>query len=438
MQFFLLSERIKAILQESFFRTVIVFIRKSIIFGCVIILLLSIYRCVDPFIPSLGTYKPMLVVEALLTDRSEPGYVKLSYSFQNKDSVLYRVNDATVYITDDLGTQTNLSHSADGIYKTDSSVFRAETGRTYQLHILTSDGNVYQSDSCTMLPVPGIDSVYFTKDWQFVDNQRRLKKGISVFADSKPGPSETYYVRWSYDEIWKFRVPFPTTYKYINSEQILMIPKDSLKDYCWKNAAATEILINEVMPGISDRIMKKHIKFIAPDQSDRITVRYSILVKLYSLSKQAFKYLEDLQKVDESEGDIFGSQPFEILSNIKNTSDPAEKVLGYFQVSSVSEKRKYIIPDDIYTMGFFDYEYDCKVQYVSTKDFYLNPLTGRAYTFDEIYDKYARGAQMIFTRPVFHGINADSLYSLGFSTPECANCEYTGSHVKPAFWKDKN
>lgn len=398
--------------------------------------LIFFYSCVKPFSPNLGVYKPLLVVEGLITNENVSNVVKLSYSFQKKDSIVYKVSDATVYISDNSGNNIQLAENGDGVYKTDSLNFKGEVGKTYQLHIKTSDGKVYLSKLCTMLPVPDIDSIYFSKDKQLLNNQTVVKEGISIYVDSKPGFSDKYFLRWGYDEAWKFKVPYPTSYRYVNSQQILKISQDSIKEFCWKTGNATEILINEVKSGTENRVMKEPIKFIAPDESDRLTVRYSILVKQYSISEQEYNFWDNLQKVEESEGDIFGSQPFEILSNIKNINDSSEKVLGYFQVSAVSERRKYVDYSELYLLSLPDFNYNCRSFTRCPSDFYLNPVTWKPYTFDEIYDKY-RG-NYTFVKPIYYGLSTDSLIYLVFTSAQCADCELSGSFVKPDFWSDSN
>ena len=76
--------------------------------------------------------------------------------------------------------------------------------------------------------------------------------------------------------------------------------------------------------------------------SDKMSFRYSILVKQYALSKQAFEYWQLLKRNAKELGSIFGTQPAELIGNIKCTSNPAEPVIGFVSASSVAEKRIFI------------------------------------------------------------------------------------------------
>lgn len=408
---------------------------RPVLFAIIFLVLLS-YGCIEPFSPKLGVYKPILVVEGLLTNENISNIIKLTYSFQNRDSVSLKINDAIVYLTDDTGDSTTLKGSGEGIYKTDSLGFRGTIGKTYSLHIRTSDGKEYISSPCTMLPVPGIDSIYFLKDEQLVNNQTAVKKGISVFVDSKPGPIDKYFIRWDYDETWKIRVPEPVSYTYINSYTILKIPENEKKEYCWKTGKSTEIIIKEVLDGSQDRIMKHHINFIAGDESDRLTVRYSILIKQYSISEEEYNFWRNLQKLEEFGGDIFGPQPFEISSNITNINNPGEKVIGYFQVSAVNSRRKYIDYSDIYPFGLPGFNTNCTSYYMVPDSRILNPETEKPYTWDEFFI-YMKNYYLVFTRPVYYGFGTDSLKYLVYTTEKCADCALTGSAAKPKFWIDR-
>jgi hypothetical protein len=411
--------------------------KKNPILILLVCIILVVSECINPYKPDLGSYKPLMVVEGLITNENRSYIIELSYSMQKNDSATPRISDANIYITDDEGNITHLSNFGSGIYKTDSIEITGSVGHTYQLHIESSDGRIYSSGTCMMLPVPDIDSVYFAKDVQLVNNQTQLKEGVSVFLDSKPGSGDQHYLRWDYEDTWKFKVPDPIRYTYINRNAILEIPPGEVKEYCWKSGKATELLINGVSGNNLNRIVKEPIKFIVTDESDRLSVRYSILVNQYSLSEQEFNYWDGLRKLNDVGSDIFGTQPFEVLGNIKNVNDPSEKVLGYFQVSAVSKKRIYIDYGDIYPYGLPNYVYHC-ISYPLGPGFagIINPETLRPYTWDEFYAYMIRNYPYKFVRPIFN-VARDSLFYLVFTTPVCSDCELSGSFTKPAYWIER-
>ena len=153
----------------------------------VFLILFTALKCIDPFYPKLNGYKPLLVVEGLITDSNSSYTIRLSNTKQTTAETAPMVSDAVVSIMDEVGNKTSLTPSGNGIYKTDSLTFRGEVGKTYRLNIKTSNGKEYESDSCTMMPVPPIDSIYFDKDVKLTDNNTVTRQGLSVLLDSKGG-----------------------------------------------------------------------------------------------------------------------------------------------------------------------------------------------------------------------------------------------------------
>jgi len=138
-----------------------------------------------------------------------------------------------------------------------------------------------------MNPVPDIDSIYFAKDDQVINNETQTQDGISVYLDSKEGDNNQYY-RWEYEETWKFKVPSPKKFNYIKTAdpeipslcRLLM-----LKNSAGRTANLGEILIRSISEGNQKKISKQPVIFIATGESDRLLLQYSILVKQYSVSK---------------------------------------------------------------------------------------------------------------------------------------------------------
>jgi hypothetical protein len=392
--------------------------------------------CIDPYTPKLSGYTSLLVVDGLITDANNSYTVRLSRTFQDLNSTPPPVTDATVFITDDVGNSSNLINRGSGIYKTDSTQFNGTPGRTYVLHIKTSDGSEYESDACLMNPVPDIDSIYFAKDQQLVNNGTQSQDGVSIYLDSKEGDNQ--YYRWEYEETWKFKVPSPKKFNYIKTDDPnnpIFMPITDVKEFCWKNNQSNEILIRSVSEGQSNKITKQPILFIATDESDRLLLQYSILIKQYSISKNEFDFWNNLKQINEIGGDIFAKQPYTVLSNIKNINNPKERVLGYFQVSAVSQQRKYILYKDVALMGLPFYSYPCKILQLDLLYLPQGCLNCPPPTWDDLYGHLSISLNYPFTEPIFNKVS-DVLLYLDFTTPECANCELTGTSKKPDFWID--
>jgi hypothetical protein len=390
--------------------------------------------CIDPYSPQLKGYSSLLVVDGLITDANTSYTVKLSRTFQVQNSTPFLVSDAIVFITDDAGANSNLINRGNGIYKTDSTQFNGIPGRTYVLHIRTSDEVEYESDACLMQSVPDIDSIYFAKDDQVINNETQTEEGVEIYLDSKEGDNNQYY-RWDFNETWKFKVPDPKKFNFNMADSAITAVTD-LKEFCWKSQKSSEILIYSNYSGQAAPIKKEPINFIATDQSDRLLIQYSILVNQYSISKEEYDFWNNLKQVNESGGDIFAKQPFTVLSNIHNVSDPTERVLGYFQVSAVKQKRKYISFSEIAGMNLPYYQYQCERIVKDPTDIphgYESPPP----TWDELYAMYCITSDYYFVEPQYSA-GSNNLEKMVFARPECADCTITGTITKPDFWVDLN
>jgi Domain of unknown function (DUF4249) len=400
--------------------------------GVVLITVFLFCTCIDPYTPKLKGYDSLLVVDGLITDANTSYTVRLSRTFQNQNTSPVMVSGATVFITDDNGNNQNLNENGTGLYQTDSLGFTGMVGRTYTLHITTKEGTEYVSDPCPMQSVPDIDSIYFAKDQELVNNSTQIQEGISIYLDSKAGDNNHYY-RWAYEETWEFKVPYPKRFNF-NVADSSITPVADVKEYCWKSTKSDEILIYSTYSGQTGAVKKEPINFIATGQSDRLNIEYSILVNQYSVSQTEYDFWNNLKQVGESGQDIFASQPYPVISNIHNVNNQAEKVLGYFQVSAVKQKRKNISFNDIAGLNLPYFNYSCDLVTKSKFDYVGGPGEPPP-SWKFLYSLFCITSDYYFVAPVYYS-GMDSLVQMEFTRPLCADCELSGTHSKPNFWVD--
>jgi len=389
-----------------------------------LILVLSITTCIDPFNPDIKGREALLVVDGLLTNENRSYTIRLSKTTPSQNDEPVMVSGAFMTITDQNGTESRLSETSSGIYRTDSLSFRGEAGSTYTLYIRTTDGTEYKSDPSVMYSVQPIDSIIYLKDQEILNNTTEILDGIRIFLNSENSGGGKYF-RWIYDEWWKFSVPNPKRYNYIDPDNIPEV--DTLKQVCYAHYGSDEIIIHSGESSQTDRIEKEPVLFVASNQSDRLLMQYCIDIKQLSLSPVEFQFWEQLKEISEGGGDIFDKQPFTITGNVHNISNPSESVLGYFQVSALEEKRIYILPSDLETLNLPEYKYECERIEKGPGDYpyYV--------TFDQIYESNT-STGYIFIEPVYNMMLA--LTKLAFAKPACAICTSRGSLTKPDFWID--
>jgi Domain of unknown function (DUF4249) len=402
------------------------------------LLLVAAASCIDPYTPNLKNYNSLLVVEGLITNENSSYKIKLSRTFSKANSVPESITDANVYIIDGDGIKTDLQNYNNGYYITDSTSFTGVTGQMYTLHILTSDGKEYKSDECALLPVAGIDNIHYVKGEEISGTQGELLTGLKILLNSTDATGMNQYFRWTFEEVWKFRIPYAEQYTYnlVNDTTFDFESVPVIESVCWKKNQSGNIITNSILPGGSNFINNQEIQFIAPVISDRLTQEYSILVKQYSISNNEYDFWNNLKKADETGGDIFASQPFTVISNIHNVKDASEMVLGYFEVSAVMQKRIFITPHNLDSLDLPFYKTDCIEVALSPADFNYN------LTFDGIYHMYVAlgytfvGPEVTPGKILAGHVLLRDLLKLDFATKVCSICEQTGFTTKPDFWID--
>ncbi len=397
----------------------------------ILVALFSLYTCIDPYKPELKGYDAHMVVDGLITDENVSYTIKLSRTFQDQNTNPEIISNALVTVTDDENKISYFNYHGRGIYKSDSLSFRASPGKKYVLHIITPEGNEYESEQCLMQPVPDIDSVYFEKDQQLVNNNTENEDGVRIYVNSKAG-SDNLCLRWAFEETWKFRIPFPKVYDYIDLKNI--IPVRTVKEYCWKTRNSDEVITHKISSGNHGSLKRHPVYFIASGKSDRLMLEYSTLVKQYSVSEREFEFWNSLQRLNESAGDIFALQPFAILSNVRNIKDSREFVLGFFQVSAVKQKRIFIPFSEVIRLKLpFYHSNECERIEKSPAEY--STEFGPPFTFDDLYAMFCIKSDYSFVEPSYNE-ETHQVDKLVFTKSECANCELTGVSAKPDFWVD--
>lgn len=150
------------------------------------------------------------------------------------------------------------------------------------------DGKEYQSDFVEPQITPEIDEVNF----QYKE-QEEVNIRVSTHNDD---PNGSPYYRWTYKEDWEIRSEYFASYVW-DGEIVERISHDSPKNtfYCWKNNSSINFLLGKTEQMKINKI-KDHTLINIPRYDDRLSYLYSVLVRQYSLDKEAFEYFRNLQK----------------------------------------------------------------------------------------------------------------------------------------------
>ncbi len=192
---------------------------KRVIIPVFLFVAFSMLTCIDPYNPHIDNYQNLLVVDALVTDENSSYFIKLSRTTETPRETPDAVTGAQVSVTDNLGNTGVFTEILAGLYKSDSTAFTGSPGRSYTLHIRTSDGKEYESDPSTLYGGRDIDTVTYASD-RVTRDDGEIVEGLRIYADSK-GATDSRYFRYKYEEWWKFSIPYPKGYVYIDREQYL-------------------------------------------------------------------------------------------------------------------------------------------------------------------------------------------------------------------------
>jgi hypothetical protein len=310
--------------------------------------------------PEIDKGEELIVIEGLITNESGPYTVKITktlpYNLSGSESAIPEpVKNVLVTISDNTGLVEQLTEMEDGVYYTSQAGIRGEPGKTYILRLVTSDGSIYQSDSCKMGVVPSLDSVYAepgiiktldkNESGVYVETNHT---GIYLYMDAvTPQGTAFYYraetrvVKESWHLEWRQgRPPVPPVTR----------PPLPTPVYCWELPSDNNdknLISDNTLE--SKPIKKRSLGYITSDvysSADEIRDPSYILgaittTTIYSLSKRLYEIFTQLNTQTNPSNSIFDPIPTRIESNIACTNEPSRTVLGYFNAAAVVRKSQF-------------------------------------------------------------------------------------------------
>jgi hypothetical protein len=307
--------------------------------------------------------------------------------------------NAGIRIEEEAGSVFPLQQGASAVYF--SGNLNLNAAKRYRLSITTSDGKNYLSDFTGMLQTPAIDSVTWEQD-----------KDINLFVDTHDPHDQTHYYQWDFVETWEYHSFFNTIIKYQNDTVVYDFNQSN--SVCWQTANSKEILLGSSVALSSDVISHARIGTI-PQHSQKGSERYSVLVKQYALSQEAYQYWKILQKTSQELGTFFDIQPSQLTGNIHSSTNASDPVIGYISASTVPEKRIFIDHSSLIDWEEF-YGVDCGIlgTIPITKDIL------KFYFSNGTYSPY-----------YFTGMG----FFVTYSKTSCLDCRTQGgTNIKPSYW----
>ncbi len=375
--------------------------------------ILTLIGCKQPYIPILSNDNAnILVVEGLINTGPDSTIIKLSRTVivANKQT-LNPEADAALTIEGEANETYTLKETKKGLYVT--APLNLSATKKYRLRIKTASGSTYLSDFVETRIAPPIGKV----SWKINNNK------VELFVSTEDPNNKTKYYRWEYEESWIFYAKFASTQIW-NKDSLKVqyrdLPKEEVSK-CWGNDVSSTIYLGSSAKLTKDVIFEAPLNTIQ-STSEKLTERYSILVKQYSLTKEAYSFWESLKKNTETLGSIFDAQPSELVGNIHNVNNASEPVIGYISACAVQKQRIYIDRAELPRLASWvtQYPFDC----IAPDTVSLANLSKKFHGFEKQYI------------PIEPLSNAGG-FLIGYtaSTTDCADCTIRGSNKKPLFWQ---
>lgn len=421
--------------------------------------------CVEPFEFEVRAAENVLVVEATISDELTKQQVIVSraanleeiISYANEylvglpyrpvaDSIVNPERNARVVVNDDQGNVFSFSEATAGIYESDIA-FAAQQGVNYQLQITSSANENYESTMISPSGKSQINAIYAERTTNASGDE-----GMAIYLDGSDVSRTADYFRYTYEETYKIVAPRWTSREFeIIRERteftndgtplppaVNLLERSQEEQVCFKTVASDNINIVSTLILDQPVVERNSIRFI--NRNDNImSHRYSILIKQYVQSNDAYAYYQNLDNFTKSESVFSEIQPGFLEGNLKAANDD-KVVVGYFDVASVSQKRLFFNYADFFPGEALPerYFFDVNCDRITSPIIGDPALDGPPPPFPGACPQ-ALIPQIRLDLVNYVSDNGDPGICEGpyWVTPSiCGDCTVIGSNIVPDFWEE--
>jgi hypothetical protein len=313
-------------------RLILIFLGLSLLGGC-------IYE----YNPDLRSSDNALVINGKVTDQEGYQYIEISRSTAPYDpGNVHPLSGYTVEIQDDEGNSFPGTEMEPGLYRCWIDQEYLAPGISYRLIVTDKVGSMYVSDYDELLPCPDIDSISYESQEKESDIPGNTYLGLQFFVNTDGSGEYAKNFLWELEETWEYHAIYEIAVIYDGRIHDL---DEIIYDYfyCWQSKRIPNIYTFSTQNLTSGQIRNYPLHYVS-NQSERLGIKYSTLVKQFSLSPEAFEFWNILDKQSKQSGELYETQPAQIIGNIHSQEDGGEPVLGLFYATSVKEKRIFVSP----------------------------------------------------------------------------------------------
>jgi hypothetical protein len=309
---------------------------KKLIFIFTIFL---IFGCIDDYNPKgIEQVRDLLVIEGCVTEGESVFLFSRSIGLlDDRSKSNYYINDAKVYVEKDNGERIEGFRSDNGTYTVKNGKF--EAGTKYRLYAVVG-GEEYASGFLSPIYTSEIDSISFTK--------KQLGAPISIGVSTHDSSNQSRYYMWSFEEIWEQKAELFANYGNLNGYlEYFSLATEKNTFYCWVRDNSKAVVLGSTAKLSENFIHQKQLKEVSSFNA-RFSELYYIKVKQMQIRKEAHDYYSNINKNIEQTGSIFSPMPSEMRGNIACLTNPTLPVIGYVEVTSVTEKDMFRDGQDLH------------------------------------------------------------------------------------------
>ncbi len=330
--------------------------RYPIVLACTISLLAGLFSCVEPVRPEFNYRDGFIFVDGEVSNL--PGRSRLSLQQAALRLGTYRLlpyRAASVQTIDGDGMTIDWQPVENTDRYAPAEDFVGQAGQTYFLRIVTTDGDIIESDPEQLAAAVPIDNfrIEFKQETYYSDQLIRFVPAFTLLVDFRDPAGERNFYRFRHRSWEMLDVclrcspgradpvtgecipsPFPTGRPYFDYP---------CRENCWEQS------FSEVVNIFSDEFTNGNpIKAYNAGRLD--FDRYGgqlVIVEQQVITERAFAYSEVIRRSTTGSGGLNAALPATLDGNVNLVSEELLPVLGYFGSSASSEERVYINRDTV-------------------------------------------------------------------------------------------
>ena len=342
------------------------FVKHLVLLFCFIMV-----ACVDEYtIPEETAieYETEIVIEGRIL-AGEESVIHLSYTTPiNSEEETTDILNAQVYVIGQNGYRSEVAEFdiEDDCYIIDTRTL--ENNTLYAVEV-TVDNDIYQSDFQPLLTSPEINEVTWKEN----------ESSVSIYVTTLAEKDDSRHFMWSFEEEWELHAEVDMR----GNDQIKPIyVKEHYPDlteahnpylFCWMHDVSRNIHLHSTA-SLSENLVKNVKLHEISIEDIRISYIYSILVKQWSLSDEAYHYFSTMKQYTEEDESLFAPILSDFQGNIRCISNPDKRAHGYVLASNVTTKRLFIYEENFKHMRSLYSEPFCTSKGSDQKPWGLGPI----------------------------------------------------------------